>query len=205
MRLIHNGLLILFCLTSLVVAMESRKKEQGIRVECHGQLRHGIVAIGGETTGTTISFNRLTWELKLPDDATRSFASEHHKQPVTAVGTLRRVDGTQVPVRWILEVDRLAVADTKGHKAAAIATVIGKLRHEESGSGDAGNLIVEADGITWPLDFDHDKKLAEKARALVGKVATIKGEVMRAAGSDSPRRMQLRVDQLGPSDVANAE
>lgn len=202
MRQINHGLLVLFCLTSLVVATESKKKEQGIHVECHGQLRHGIVAIGGETTGTTISFNRLTWELKLPDDATRSFASEHHKQPVTAVGTLRRVDGTQVPVRWILEVDRLAVPDSKSHKAAAIATVIGKLRHDEAGTGDSAKLIIEADGITWPLDFDHDKKLADKAKALVGKVATIKGEVLRATGTESPRRMQLRVNQLGPSDLA---
>lgn len=200
MRQIHLGLLILFCLSSLVIAMESKKKEPGVRVECHGQLRHGIVAIGGETTGTTISFNRMTWELKLPDDATRSFASEHHKQPVTAVGTLRRVDGTQVPVRWILEVDRLGVPDAKGQKAAAIATVIGKLRHDNAGAGGAANLIVEVDGITWPLDFDHDKKLAEKARTLVGRFATIQGEFVRAAGSESPRRMQLRVDQLSPSD-----
>lgn len=201
MRRINYGLLVLCGFASLVVASESKRKEPGIRVECHGQLRHGIVAIGGETTGTTISFNRLTWELKLPDDATRSFASEHHKQPVTAVGTLRCVDGTQLPVRWILEVERLAAPDTKSHKAAAIATVVGKLRHEEGGAGESRNLIVDADGITWPLDFDHDKKLAEKAKSLVGKMATIKGEVLRATGAESARRMQLRVSELGVSDL----
>ena len=60
----------------------AKQSEPSIRVECHGKLRHGVVAMGGETTGSTITFDGTTWELKLPDEVSRTFAKEHHKNPV---------------------------------------------------------------------------------------------------------------------------
>ena len=65
-----TGLLLTFGVsTSAAEPQATRQSEPSIRVECHGKLRYGVVAIGGETTGTTITFDGMTWELKLPDEA----------------------------------------------------------------------------------------------------------------------------------------
>jgi hypothetical protein len=39
--------------------------EGRIDVTIHGVVKHGVVAIGAETTGTTISANGVTWDLEL--------------------------------------------------------------------------------------------------------------------------------------------
>ncbi|MBC8113826.1 MAG: hypothetical protein H7062_05575, partial [Candidatus Saccharimonas sp.] len=119
-----SGLILAFGVSTFAAEPQVAKQgEPSIRVECHGKLRHPVVAIGGETTGTTITFDGMTWDLKLPDEASRTFAKDHHKQPTTAVGTLRRVVGTEVPVRWIVEVEKLSEWDVGAQKEGASLTV----------------------------------------------------------------------------------
>jgi hypothetical protein len=87
--------------------------ESTIEVECHGKLRCGVVAIGGETTGTTLTFDGVPWELKIDDDKLKEFANSHHRKLATATGVLRRVKGTERPGRWIVEVRTLTERDSR--------------------------------------------------------------------------------------------
>jgi len=201
MRRRHFVLLILLCGASIVTAAEPKPVELGIRVECYGQLRHGLVAIGGETTGTTISFNRVTWELKLPDDASRALAAERHKQPVSVVGTLSRINGTQIPVRWILQVEKMEVPGNRTPKIGATVTAIGQLRHDEAAGDQSANLVIDANGTVLPLDFTDDEKLLNKAKTLIGKMAAVEGEIVRPAGSKPPAPPQIQVSQLKASNA----
>ena len=171
------------------------------RVECHGKLRHGVVAIGSETTGSTITFDGTTWELKLPDDASRTFAKEHHKQSITAVGSLRRVAGTEVRVRWIVEVERLSVRGDGAHKEGASLTVSGKLRAADAVAGESPATVIEAAGITWPLDLASDPALAAKVKSLVGKPVVLVGRLEHGSDAKSPPRHVIRVTRLEASSA----
>ena len=173
----------------------SKPGEASLRVECHGKLRHGVVAIGGETTGTTLSFDGTTWELKLPDEASRTFVKEHHKQPITASGVLRRVVGTAVPVRWILEVERLSKRDDAVQKEGASVTVLGKLRAGDAAT-EAPGMVIEAVGTTWRLDLSANAAIQAQAESLVGKSAVLMGRLERGSDATSPPRPFIRVNKL---------
>lgn len=114
-------------LLNAAVAQETPAQGAPIRVECHGQLRDGVVAIGGETTGTTLRFLGITWELQFPDREGQTFAQTHDKQPVTVSGTLRRVAGLARPARWIVDVERYAPRDPAQRKEGATTTLSGTL------------------------------------------------------------------------------
>ncbi len=192
-----SGLLFVFGVSTFAAEQQATKtSEPAIRVECHGKLRYPVVAVGGETTGTTIAFEGMTWELKLPDEVSRTFAKEHHKQPVTAVGTLRQVAGTAIPVRWIVDVERLSERDANRQKEGASLTVLGKLRAGDVTAGESTGTVIEAAGITWPLDVSSDAALKAKAESLVGKSAVLTGRLERRSATESPTRPIIRVNKL---------
>ncbi len=81
---------------------------KSVKVKVHGTLTHGVIAIGGETTGTTIRFGRTTWELDLRKE--RAFASDAERlngQRVVVTGTLANQQGIETGKRQILTVDSL--------------------------------------------------------------------------------------------------
>ena len=200
-----SGLILAFGVSTFAAETQVVKQsEPSIRVECHGKLRHGVVTVGGETTGSTITFDGTTWELKLPDEASRTFAREHHKKSVTAVGTLRRVVGTAVPVRWIVEVEKLSEWDVGTHKEGADLTVLGKLRAGDVAAGESPGTVIEAAGITWPLDLSTDTALQAKTKSLVGKSAVLTGRLEQGSKAESPPRPIIRVNKLEvPTGNAN--
>ncbi len=174
------------------------KKATLARVECHGRLRHGVVAIGGETTGTTITFHGLTWELKLPDESSRMFAKEHHKNPVTAVGTVRRVSGNEKTVRWIIDVERLTERDADKIKEVAHLTVEGHLRVGDTVPGQTPGMELVAADMTWLLDLTAETALSAKAESLIGKAAILTGSLVPETKADPPI-LVIRVNALNPS------
>jgi hypothetical protein len=99
---------------------ENNAEKPPVSVQCQGLLRHGIVAIGGETTGTTISFHRITWELQLADDDDREFAALHHKKPVLVTGALRKVVSTESMTRWIIDVKKISASDSRDSQAEVL-------------------------------------------------------------------------------------
>ncbi len=184
--------------------LEPKSKETAIRVECHGKIRHGVVAIGGETTGTTITFQGMTWELKLPDEASRKFAQEHHKQPIVVAGSLRKVRGTARPERWIVEVDRMTPRDAAAQPESALVKVTGMLRKQAAANGGPQTLSIEADEISWPLDLTAEKPMQAKAESMVGKPAVLEGRLTCGSNHASPTQPIIQVQKLetataGPS------
>jgi hypothetical protein len=88
--------------------------EESIQVTVIGKLQTGVVAIGGETTGTTITARDITWELEFgKNDELRKAADKWNGQQVTVTGSLERRAGVEVKQRWIVTVSSL-----KGPEAA---------------------------------------------------------------------------------------
>lgn len=177
------------------VAAQSRMPV--IQVECRGRLRHGLVAIGGETTGTTITIDRMVWELNLHNDATRKFATEHHKEVVLVAGSLRRVRGTAVAARWIVDVEKLSVPDHDTKTDFAKVAMTGVIRNVPQTDGkDSDHLVIEADEISFPLDFTPDPSMHIVARSLIREKALLKGLIERQPGLELPPKVLIRVAQL---------
>jgi hypothetical protein len=82
--------------------------EEAIRVNVTGTIKTGIIAIGGETTGTTITAKGVTWELDLTGDPKLQKAAENlNGKLAVASGTLERRAGVEIKERWVVKVTRL--------------------------------------------------------------------------------------------------
>lgn len=82
--------------------------DESITVTVVGMLRTGIVAIGGETTGTTITAKGIKWELDFGKNAELRTAAENlDGKQVTVTGTLERRAGVERKERWIVTVTSL--------------------------------------------------------------------------------------------------
>lgn len=201
------------CLFSLMltadeVILEDKENATSVSVLCHGRLRHGVVAIGGETTGTTITFNRVTWELQLPDEASRDFAKLHHKEPVVVSGTLRKVVGTEKTVRWVIDVKELTAIDSRDRpEEGAKVKILGTLRMALSQTGDTPELSVSAVDQIWQLDVAADREIQKAAESLFGQTVLITGSVnplpeetrRKTTKSRTPAILSVRVKTIEPS------
>ena len=207
MQRIITGVMLLISLTALA-AESAGNPERGrpvtaqtsmpaIRVECVGRLRHGLVAIGGETTGTTITIDRMVWELNLHNDAARKFATDHHKEVVIVNGSLRRVRGTAVATRWIVDVEKLSTPERETKSDFAKVAMTGVIRNVPQTDGkDSDHLVIEADEISLPLDFTSDPSLPVVARSLIREKAILKGLIERQPGLELPPKVLIKVTQL---------
>ena len=174
------------------ILAEDETTEPAVSVECHGRLRHGVVAIGCETTGTTISFHRVTWELQLQDATSQEFAARHHKEPVIVTGTLRKVEGTEARVRWIVDVvDLKAFPVRERFDEAATVTIRGMLRAALSQTSDTPELSVHADDQIWNLEFASDGATQMAAESLIGQSVLLSGSVFPPAEETKRRNSKL--------------
>jgi hypothetical protein len=90
---------------------EGPMKDEYIQVEVRGLLNTGVVAIGGETTGVTITARGVTWELDLGnDEALRKAAEKLDGRRVDVTGALEVRDGVEIAKRWIVSVKTLEAA-----------------------------------------------------------------------------------------------
>lgn len=84
------------------------KSEDSIEVTVFGTLKSGLVAIGGETTGTTITAKGITWELDLSESAPfAKLAEKLNGKRAMVKGSLERRKGVEVAERWIVHVTAL--------------------------------------------------------------------------------------------------
>jgi hypothetical protein len=188
-----SGISLMLC---TFTTFDSAFKKPSVSVRCCGRLRDGIVAIGGETTGTTITFNRMVWELQLPDAAARRFAQTHNKEFVNVTGTLRRIAGTEVKERWIIDVKTLSEHDSKRDKVGIQLTIQGTLRATDSRTGDSPILRIEADGQIWPVDVTLDARLKNDAESLIDQPVLLAGTLEQVAEEDSDAPRVIRVKTL---------
>lgn len=81
--------------------------DDSLFVNVVGTLRTGVVAIGAETTGTTITSRGITWELDFGDDAElKKIAERFNGKKVQVEGMLERREGVEVKERWIVKVSK---------------------------------------------------------------------------------------------------
>ena len=87
-------------------------KDKTLELKVRGTLTHGVVAIGGETTGTTIRFGQTTWDLDLRRKKTfDSVAEKLNGKRVVVTGALAIQQGIETGNRTILTVDSLKSAE----------------------------------------------------------------------------------------------
>lgn len=173
---------------------------EGILVTCHGKLRSGVMAIGGETTGTTVTFsNGVVWELKLPDMATKRFTEQHHKDDVTVSGRLKKVAGVAVPLRWIVDVDQIVLANKNEPANTATFTLKGKLRPTAKGAPN----VIEIGKEAWPVEWKNDPQLHQQAAQHAGQIVEVHGLVERNPDFTAPIPAVFRIEKLQEAALAN--
>lgn len=180
------------CLSTFAVA-EDVSSKPSVHVKCCGRIRHGLMAIGGETTGTKIRFERISWELKLNDAAHRAFAEKHNKEQVVVTGSLRKVKGIEVKDRWIVDVKTIAVWDPTKDKEETLLAIHGTLRSKAAGV--AAGMTIEADGQSWPVDFATDLRLQPVAESLLNQHVSLVGQLKQFPEEES-REPVLQVKTL---------
>lgn len=199
MRNLITGLCLLVCAVASGMGLPDKTEaEHSVTVRCHGKLRTGIASIGGETTGTTITFHKRTWELNLLDEEAVGFAENHNKEPVTAIGTLRKVQGTEMKSRWIIDVKTLEERDAKVTAEGVQLTILGKVGAVKTTPHKPAQLTIEAGDISWPITFPSDPKLQVKAEMLVGKPVSIHGALEIENDGSSHREVIVQVKTLTP-------
>lgn len=199
MRNLIAGLCLLVCAFASGMGLSDKNEaEPAVTVRCHGKLRTGIASIGGETTGTTITFHKRTWELNLQDEEAVAFAENHNKEPVTAIGTLRKVQGTETKTRWIIDVKTLEERDAKVTAEGVQLTILGTLRAVKTSPHQPAQLTIQAGDISWPISFMMDLKLQAKAESLVGKPVSIHGALEIDNDRASPHEATVQVKTLTP-------
>ena len=105
------ALMVSLSLISTVLAAE-RPDENYIKVEIKGTLRTGIMAIGGETTGTVVRVKNVTWELDFSgNDELRNRAATLNNKTVLLTGTYETRRGVEVRERHIVKVTTLKAAE----------------------------------------------------------------------------------------------
>ena len=101
----------------MLVFASATKAVDSIQVTVVGTLKTGILAIGGETTGSTITAGKVTWELDFgKDEKLRAAAEKLNGQAVKVTGTLEKRAGVEVNERWIVTVSSLTADKGKEHK-----------------------------------------------------------------------------------------
>lgn len=94
------------------LAEENPTNEESITVKVVGTLQMGIVAIGGETTGVTITAKGITWELEFGNNnALRQTAETLNGKKAVVQGRLEKRQGVEIRERWIVNVTDIKAAD----------------------------------------------------------------------------------------------
>ena len=76
-----------------------------------GRLVTGRAAVGGETTGTAVTADGITWEVDFGgSEQLAARAGELAGRPVVIDGVLERAEGVEVPTRWIVHARTLEPA-----------------------------------------------------------------------------------------------
>lgn len=173
-------------MSCMVADPDDTSPKESVLVQCSGRLRHGVVAVGGETTGTTISVDRIVWEVQLNNDVEREFANEHNKESVVVTGRLRKKAGIETKVRWIINVTKLSKRDESTDRNGVRMSIQGTLRATNPRHGNAPELTIVSNGQVWPVDFSSDDRLKAMAESLVGKPVVLTGNLEQVI-EDEPR------------------
>lgn len=95
-----------------VPAANGRAVEDSIHVDVVGTLTTGMMAIGGETTGTTVTSGNITWEMDVPENLSEAAEAFNGKKALVK-GRLVKKAGVEIRERWIIMVDSISDPDAE--------------------------------------------------------------------------------------------
>jgi hypothetical protein len=156
-----------------VPAFAADKVDGTIELEVKGTLATGIVAIGAETTGATITTkDGFSCEVAgVKDD-------KLNKKTVVVKGSFATKPGVEVGQRRILTASSIEEATEKTDENFVKAKIKGKLTTGVAAPGGATTgVTITAAGTTWELDLRKDKDMVAAAEKLTGKEIVVEGTV----------------------------
>jgi hypothetical protein len=103
---IVRGPFFALALASTVAWSAPDSRGESIDVIVHGTLKSGVVAIGAETTGVTISANGVVWELELHGKQLETAGNLDGRKVVVA-GRLMPREGVELRSRFVVKVRSL--------------------------------------------------------------------------------------------------
>jgi hypothetical protein len=154
-------------------AFAADKVDGTIELEVKGTLATGIVAIGAETTGATITTkDGFSCEVSgVKDD-------KLNKKTVVVKGSFAVKPGVEVGQRRILTATSIEEATEKTDENFVKAKIKGKLTTGVAAPGGATTgVTITAAGTTWELDLRKDKDMVAAAEKLTGKEIVVEGTV----------------------------
>src|SRR4051812_18917218 len=110
MTRIHPCVAAVALLLGAALAMAAPPASAPAEITFTGKISTGMMAIGGETTGTVISDGKTTYELDIRDNVMKRKAQELSGKNVTVKGTLTVKEGIEVGQRRIIVVTALNAA-----------------------------------------------------------------------------------------------
>ena len=111
---VYVSVAVLVVLTAIQVsAGADNKADSYINLTAKGKLKTGVVAPGGETTGTILTTNDGTLELDIKDKDLQKKAESLNGKTVIVTGKLTIKPGVEVKTRHIVIVDSLKAEGEK--------------------------------------------------------------------------------------------
>ncbi len=111
-RLARMSLLVAALMLTVVPVAADNDNHQYIKVEIRGILETGVIAIGGETTGTVINANGVTWELDFGDNKNfHDLKKRLHRKEALVTGTYKKIKSVEIRERNIVKVTTLKSAE----------------------------------------------------------------------------------------------
>ena len=90
---------------------QDKKADSYIKIQARGKLETGIMAIGGETTGTILHTKSGTLESDLAKNKLGDQAEKLNGKAVVVTGTLSIRKGVEIHQRLIVVVETIAAAE----------------------------------------------------------------------------------------------
>jgi hypothetical protein len=166
--------------------------EESIQVDVVGTLKTGILAIGAETTGSTITAKGVTWELDFgKNEKLRAEAEKLNGKLARVKGSLERRPGVEIKERWIVTVSELADA-----AARAPANKQGQGKGVES----APAVVAEGYGEATTIEVQAGQPMVVDVQSPRG----IDRCVLKRTGDHWPEQVVLRLHLKGLESLSVA-
>ncbi|VAX40407.1 hypothetical protein MNBD_PLANCTO02-365 [hydrothermal vent metagenome] len=181
------------------IASNQKENKDYVKVEVHGKLQTGIMAIGGETTGTRISANGITWEVDLgKNPKLRKKGEGLGGKKVVLTGLLTRRKGVEIRERWIVVIESIKAAGNQKEKKDYVKVEVhGKLQTGIMAiGGETTGTRISANGITWEVDLGKNPKLRKKGEGLGGKKVVLTGLLTRRKGVEIRERWIVVIESI---------
>lgn len=174
---------------SLSITAATQADDEGsfdyMNVEINGDLRTGLVAIGGETTGSDITAKGWRFELDYPNDDMAALADRLARtKHAQVLGTFRLVKGVELPDRWVLDVKKIR-ATPRDMKPSIKVAIYGAF-HADDVIAEKRHDTISTRGIKWQIDLSMSFNPAGLKALLIKKEHVHLGGELKAKSGDTP-------------------